>query len=186
MSQKHSGPHQGLSVDMAAPSVSTQRTVSQDPNGSSKDVGQGVLFDHTKMLDIKFGPFPAIHAGSLSLRDNVESDPELDATFKALREEASNEAFANLSPEQTSRSTNLAISTSTQGGGLEPSSSGPDSTSNSSPKKPKRILSQLDVNELIQMKISQLESASTAEEDEEKAIGKTFKRERWPMTFSLQ
>lgn len=129
------------------------------------------------MLDIKFDPFPAIHAGSLSLKDNVENDPELDATFKALRKEASNEAFANLSPEKTSRSANLAISTSAPGG-LEPSSSGPDSTSNSSPKKSKRVLSQLDVNELIQMKISQLESASTAEEDEEKAIGKTFKRER--------
>ena len=43
---------------------------------------------------------------------------------------------------------------------------------NGSPKKTKRVLSQLDVNELIQMKISQLESASVKEDDDEKVIGK--------------
>ncbi|KAI9240659.1 MAG: myosin-like coiled-coil protein-domain-containing protein [Podila humilis] len=171
MSQKHSGPDQGLSVDMAAPSVSTQHSVfPQDSNGSS-DANREALFEHTRMMNIKFDPFPAIRAGNLSLKDTAEDDPELEATFKALREEASNEAFANLTPEQTSRSASLAISTSAPGG-LEPAS-GPDSTS---PKKSKRILSQLDVNELIQMKISQLESASTAEEDEEKAIAKAMKK----------
>jgi len=41
----------------------------------------------------------------------------------------------------------------------------------SSLKRSKRVLSQLDVNELIQMKISQLESASSKEDDEEKVIG---------------
>lgn len=154
---------------MAAPSVSTQHSVfPQDSNGSS-DASRGALFEHTRMLNIKFDSFSAIRAGSLSLKDSAEDDPELDVTFKALREEASNEAFTNLSPEQISRSASLAISTSASGG-LEPAS-GPDLTS---PKKSKRILSQLDVNELIQMKISQLESASTAEEDEEKAIGKSL------------
>lgn len=154
---------------MAAPSVSTQHSVVPQDSSGSSDASREALFEHTGMLNIKFDPFPVIRAGNLSLKDTVEDDPELDATFKALREEASNEAFANLTPEKTSRSASLAISTSASGG-LEPAS-GPDSTS---PKKSKRILSQLDVNELIQMKISQLESASTVEEDEEKAIGKSL------------
>ncbi|KAF9414268.1 hypothetical protein BGZ94_000447 [Podila epigama] len=51
-----------------------------------------------------------------------------------------------------------------------------DTHNNSAPKKTKRILSQLDVNELIQMKISQLELASTSEEDEEKALAKAMKK----------
>ncbi|KAG0311747.1 hypothetical protein BGZ99_009935 [Dissophora globulifera] len=45
-----------------------------------------------------------------------------------------------------------------------------------SPKRTKRVLSQMDVSELIQMKISQLESASTTEDDEEKAIAKALKK----------
>ncbi|KAG0023753.1 hypothetical protein BGZ80_008230 [Entomortierella chlamydospora] len=124
-----------------------------------------------------------------------EEDAELEATFRDLRLFSTEEAFAALS-----RKHGLTVATSNSSRGrCVPKKSNPDlltSTTSVSAdhdtdineSKPKEIaanehskrtvrpLSQLDVSELIHMKISQLESASTNEEDEEKEIAKAMKK----------
>ncbi|KAF9951310.1 hypothetical protein BGZ72_007145 [Mortierella alpina] len=117
-------------------------------------------------------------------------DEDLEATFRAMRLSSTEEALAALEMEDASRnsgggSRNVTTSSSSSSptfssadspastaNGNEPNPSGPGA----SPKKSKRVLSQLDVNELIQMKISQLETAATTEEDEEKAVAKAMKK----------
>lgn len=125
-----------------------------------------------------------------------QGDAELEAAFQALRLSSLEEALASLNQEphsdvasssDSSCNSNLASSSSSSSSPpTSPTFSNSDSSTTSnvpkdqnepasvngpSPKRTRRVLSQLDVNELIQMKISQLESASLTEEDDEKAIG---------------
>ncbi len=125
------------------------------------------------------------------MRDLDDSD--LEATFRAMRLSSTEEALAALETEDASRKSggggrSLLTSSSssssptcsnahssaqaTNANEISPSDAG------ASPKKSKRILSQLDVNELIQMKISQLETATITEEDEEKLVGKNGDAQR--------
>ncbi|KAF9276339.1 hypothetical protein BGZ68_010080 [Mortierella alpina] len=121
------------------------------------------------------------------MRDLEESD--LEATFRAMRLTSTEEALAAIETEDAFRKgsgSSKAISTPSSS---SPTLSSADTSASSgnahetglsgagaSPKKSKRVLSQLDVNELIQMKISQLETATTTEEDEEKAVAKAMKK----------
>ncbi|KAF9119734.1 hypothetical protein BGW39_011960 [Mortierella sp. 14UC] len=132
-----------------------------------------------------------------------QDDEELEAAFQGLRLSSLEEALAclnqELHPEEitssSSRSTNSSCSSKSSSSSSSPPTSPTFSNSDSStthialkarnesgtangpsPKRTRRILSQLDVNELIQMKISQLESAPFNEEDEEKAIAKQMKK----------
>ncbi|KAF9172631.1 hypothetical protein BGX20_005241 [Mortierella sp. AD010] len=124
-----------------------------------------------------------------------EEDAELEATFKDLRLSSTEEAFAALS-----RKHGLTVATSNSSCGrsvpkklnsdlvTSTASASADHDTDINESKPKEIaanehskrtvrpLSQLDVSELIHMKISQLESASTNEEDEEKEIAKAMKK----------
>ncbi|KAF9114025.1 hypothetical protein BGX27_000293 [Mortierella sp. AM989] len=124
-------------------------------------------------------------------------DTDLEATFKELRLLSTEEAFTALSDRQGSatlvsssscgsRSTprnpssnlltpTIAYNSATGDIGVSESKSG-DTSTNELPKRTVRPLSQLDVSELIYMKISQLESVATSEEDEEKEIAKAMKR----------
>ncbi|CAO3567652.1 unnamed protein product [Mortierella alpina] len=125
------------------------------------------------------------------MRDLEDSD--LEATFRAMRLSSTEEALAALETEEASRRNGggggggRTISASSSSS--SPTFASMDTTVSSvnanelssagagaSPKKSKRVLSQLDVNELIQMKISQLETATTTEEDEEKAVAKAMKK----------
>jgi len=120
------------------------------------------------------------------MRDLEDSD--LEATFRAMRLSSTEEALAALEREEVSRRNGGGgggRTVSTSSSSSSPTFASTDTSVSSinanelssagagaSPKKSKRVLSQLDVNELIQMKISQLETATTTEEDEEKAVGK--------------
>ncbi|KAG0278520.1 hypothetical protein BGZ95_003789 [Linnemannia exigua] len=131
-------------------------------------------------------------------------DKELEAAFQALRLSSLEEALACLNQEphlediaspssgnSSSGCSSKSSSSSTSSPPTSPTFSSSDSsttritpqdrsescaTNGPSPKRARRVLSQLDVNELIQMKISQLESAPFIEEDEEKAIAKQMKK----------
>ncbi|KAF9294859.1 hypothetical protein BGZ88_003240 [Linnemannia elongata] len=132
-----------------------------------------------------------------------QDDAELEAAFQALRLSSLEEALASLNQEahsdaasssDSSCSSNSASSSSLSSSPpTSPTFSNSDSsdttssivpkdqnesasTNGPSPKRTRRVLSQLDVNELIQMKISQLESAPLTEEDDEKAIAKQMKK----------
>ena len=127
-------------------------------------------------------------------------DAELEVAFQALRLSSLEEALASLNQEPYSDASSSDSSCSSNSASSSSSSSSPPtsptfsnsdssdttssivakdqngsaSTNGPSPKRTRRVLSQLDVNELIQMKISQLESAPLTEEDDEKAIGALF------------
>ncbi|KAF9087311.1 hypothetical protein BGX23_008210 [Mortierella sp. AD031] len=128
-----------------------------------------------------------------------QEDTELEAAFRALHLSSLEEALASLNHEPHSDVTSSSSSRSTKSSSSSSSTSSPptsptfsnsdsptppnvssesrsSATNGASPKRTRRVLSQLDVNELIQMKISQLESASFTEEDEEKAIAKQMKK----------
>ncbi|KAF8935483.1 hypothetical protein BGZ58_004976 [Dissophora ornata] len=111
-----------------------------------------------------------------------EGDAELEATFRELRLSSTEEALASAA-SALDREHRGGESGGTAAPRSSNSNSSMDSWSTSvsaedwgSPKRTKRVLSQLDVSELIQMKISQLESATTTEDDEEKAIAKAMKK----------
>ncbi|KAF9986994.1 hypothetical protein BGZ75_001179 [Mortierella antarctica] len=121
------------------------------------------------------------------MRDLEDSD--LEATFRAMRLSSTEEALAALETEDASRRSGAGSRILSTSSSPSPTFSSADSSASSananepsppgagaSPKKSKRVLSQLDVNELIQMKISQLETATTTEEDEEKAVAKAMKK----------
>lgn len=145
-----------------------------------------------------------------------QDDAELEAAFQALRLSSLEEALASLNQEPHSdvasssdsscNSNSASSSSSSSSPPTSPTFSNSDSsdttssiaprdqngsasTNDTSPKRTRRVLSQLDVNELIQMKISQLESAPLTEEDDEKAIGVlffiVFDREMDKMLLSL-
>ncbi|KAF9178789.1 hypothetical protein BGZ51_007467 [Haplosporangium sp. Z 767] len=108
-------------------------------------------------------------------------EEELEATFRALRLSSTEEALASLNINNTigavtSSSSSVSLHSNSDPSGSTVTPNEPNTGSNASPKRTKRVLSQLDVNELIQMKISQLESASVTEEDEEKAIAKAMRK----------
>lgn len=129
-----------------------------------------------------------------------QDDAELEAAFQALRLSSLEEALASLNQEPHSDVTSSDSGCSSNSASSSSSSSspptsptfsnsdssyttssivprdqnGPASTNGTSPKRTRRVLSQLDVNELIQMKISQLESAPLTEDDDEKAIGMLY------------
>ncbi|KAF9359971.1 hypothetical protein BGX26_010899 [Mortierella sp. AD094] len=124
-----------------------------------------------------------------------EEDAELEATFRDLRLSSTEEAFTALSHRH-----DLTVATSNSSRGryapkksnsdllASTASVSADSDADINESKPKDIatnelskrtvrpLSQLDVSELIHMKISQLESVSTNEDDEEKEIAKAMKK----------
>ncbi|KAF9930319.1 hypothetical protein FBU30_000665 [Linnemannia zychae] len=126
----------------------------------------------------------------------IYDDSELEAAFQALRLSSLEEALATQNQElrpdiassngkndcsnKSSSTTSLSSSTFSSSNSSTPIDSkdldGSLPANDSQPKRSKRVLSQLDVNELIQMKISQLESASHNEEDEEKATAKQMKK----------
>ncbi|KAG9070266.1 hypothetical protein KI688_009601 [Linnemannia hyalina] len=138
--------------------------------------------------------------GGDSKMASEQDDAELEAAFQALRLSSLEEALASLnqvphsdgaSSSDSSCCSNPASSSSSSSPPTSPTFSNSDSsdttssivpkdqrgsapTNGPSPKRTRRVLSQLDVNELIQMKISQLESAPLTEEDDEKAIGVLF------------
>ncbi|KAG0208745.1 hypothetical protein BGX28_000366 [Mortierella sp. GBA30] len=136
--------------------------------------------------------------GDIPVQKLDMEDAELEATFRALRLSCTEEALAVLESDNISSGNNgdgggdgpsklsagsssssptfSNTDSSTSSTGLNEPGSGSGLGANASPKRTKRVLSQLDVNELIQMKITQLESASTTEEDEEKAIAKAMKK----------
>ncbi|KAF9138211.1 hypothetical protein BG015_002461 [Linnemannia schmuckeri] len=101
-----------------------------------------------------------------------QDDAELEAAFQALRLSSLEEALASLNQEPHSD----VASSSDSSCSILKDQNGSASTYGSSPKRTRRVLSQLDVNELIQMKISQLESAPFTEDDDEKAIAKQMKK----------
>ncbi|KAG0052587.1 hypothetical protein BGZ83_002412 [Gryganskiella cystojenkinii] len=126
---------------------------------------------------------------------------ELEVTLEDFRRTSYEEALAIVrehqhrqghhQPNASSRAAVIGSTSSTDPSSPIPSFSGEDEifslslpgltntnggVQNGSPKRTKRVLSQLDVNELIQMKISQLESASVKEDDDEKVIAKVMKK----------
>ncbi|KAF9563435.1 hypothetical protein EC968_004845 [Mortierella alpina] len=116
-------------------------------------------------------------------------DADLEATFRAMRLSSTEEALAALETEDAARRSGGGSRTVPASSSSSPTFANADCSASStntneasppgagaSPKKSKRVLSQLDVNELIQMKISQLETATTTEEDEEKAVAKAMKK----------
>ncbi|KAF9537889.1 hypothetical protein EC957_007531 [Mortierella hygrophila] len=132
-----------------------------------------------------------------------QDDAELEAAFQALRLSSLEEALASLnqvphsdgasSSDSSCSSNPTSSSSSSSSPPTSPTFSNSDSSDTTSsivpkdqkgsastngptPKRTRRVLSQLDVNELIQMKISQLESAPLTEEDDEKAIAKQMKK----------
>ncbi|KAF8927746.1 hypothetical protein BGZ47_001963 [Haplosporangium gracile] len=100
-----------------------------------------------------------------------QDDAELEAAFQALRLSSLEEAIATLNQEPHSD-----VASSSDSSCIPMDQNGSASTFEPSPKRTRRVLSQLDVNELIQMKISQLESAPFTEDDDEKAIAKQMKK----------
>ncbi|KAK3844718.1 MAG: myosin-like coiled-coil protein-domain-containing protein [Linnemannia gamsii] len=190
MKQRHRAPHQCSKNSQPSSSIPQP----QEQRLNSEGYGQQQL---QKQEQSFIGNEPSVAS--------EHDDEELEAAFQTLRLSSLEEALACLNQEphpediassssgnsSSSGCSSKSSSSSSSSPPTSPTFSNSDSsttliapkdrnesaaTNDPSPKRARRVLSQLDVNELIQMKISQLESAPFIEEDEEKAIAKQMKK----------